>query len=504
MLFVLWVVAAQPRLGVPYQHEYPYRPQMRQSAFAVLAVASVPVGLALAWTLSRRRELGRRERWALVVIFVAGGLLLRLAASYSPRWFPGAELGWPFLWKSTEGAYASETGRVETVRSFLAGYADRLAASGTEEHPHRVHLDTHPPGIVLSIAAVESFCAARPGLAADIRDWFHRNLPTSQILTKRRAYVLRHPLAVSVTLALAAILLASLTPLAAYAFGRQFLGTEAAVIGAGLCALIPGTFLFSPSIDQVYPLCTLLLAAVALRAAKRRSLVWGLFAGLLLYAASFIHVAFGIVMVVLALAGLLGWFRTQEPGHHRARLLAAAYWRPVAGLLGGFFAPALLLRLWAGYPTLRVIWLCVRNNAGFYAEAGRTYWPWMLITPFEFALSLGIGTAMVLVVAWCLEAGRLVRHRAVHPRSALLLATGALLALMYLAGAARGEAARLWLLFIPLAMVAVVQYVWHRTANPRAVLAAVAGVQLVQTVALTVALDCGHTTTFFWNIMRQG
>jgi len=49
-----------------------------------------------------------------------------------------------------------------------------------------------------------------------------------------------------------------------------------------------------------------------------------------------------------------------------------------------------------------------------------------------------------------------------------------------------------------------VDTVWHRVRQPRAVLAAVAGVQLVQTVALAVALDWGHTTTFFWNIMQRG
>lgn len=503
-LFVIGVVTAQPRAGVQYQHEYPYRPQMRQSALSVLALIALPVGLALAWTLSRRRELGRREQWVLVAVITIGALLLRLGAAHYPRWFPGAEVGWPFLWKSTEGAYASDVRRVTTVRSFLSGYAGGLAASGTPGHPHRVHLDTHPPGILLGFAAVESFYDARPELAAAVRDWMHRNFPTSQTLTTQRAYALRHPLAVSVTMALGVIVLASLAPLAAYALARQFLCGEAAVVAAGLCALISGTFLFSPSIDQAYPLGTLLLAAVALRAAKRRSIVWGLATGLVLYVAAFVHVAFGLVMVVVALAGLLAWHRTQEPGSRELRRLAAACRRPTAGLLAGFFAPALLLRLWAGYPTLRVVWLCVRNNGRFYAEAGRTYWPWLPITPLEFALSFGVGAAIVFAVAWCIEVRGIVGRRVCSEGSALLLATGAVLGLLYVAGAARGEAARLWLIFMPLAMVAVVDAVWHRLGNPRAVLAAIAAVQLVQTVALAVALDWGHTTTFFWNIMQRG
>lgn len=503
-LLLLWVATAQPRLGVPRQHEYPYRPRARWSALNFLALMAVPAGLALAWTLTRHRELGRREQWLLVAAITVGCLILRFGAAYYTRSFPGAELGWPFLWKSTEGAYAAEVRRVATVRSFLGSYADQLAESGTPGRPHRVHLDTHPPGIVLGFVALESFYDARPKLAKDVADWTERNLPTSKFLTVRQAYAIRHPLAVAMTATLLSLVLASLMPLAAFATARQLLPGEPAVVATGLCALLTGTYLFSPSVDQVYPLLTLLLCATAVRAAARRSVLWGLATGLVLYGVAFVHVGFGLVMVVLALAALVAWREGSAEEGGGIRTLAAVCRRPAVGLLAGFLIPTLLLRLWAGYPTLRVIWLCARNNGRFYAEAGRTYWPWLPITPLEFVLSFGVGAAVVLVVGWLFEVRGVVRRRSLVGASSPLLVAGTVLAALYLAGAARGEAARLWLFLMPLAMLGVVDFLWQRLRDPRPVLAAVVGLQLVQVVVLPVVLDLAHTTTFFWNIVRPG
>lgn len=104
-----------------------------------------------------------------------------------------------------------------------------------------------------------------------------------------------------------------------------------------------------------------------------------------------------LVAGILALLGLLLW-RAAAP-HRPAREVA----RPLIGVVLGFLTPALILKVCLRYSTFRVIALCLRNNALFNAAEGRTYWLWVAVVPFEFALSLGFALGLVVAVGWLVE-----------------------------------------------------------------------------------------------------
>ncbi|NQT52012.1 hypothetical protein HQ576_08175 [bacterium] len=496
LVALLWVVAARPLLGVRLQHAYPYHPKPQRSAFLPLVLLGLPLA-AVPLLILGRLALTPRRAWALVIVLALSSLALRVGAATAPKVYPGAELALPCLWLNTEGAYAAEVRAARDAPRFLARYADLLDASATRAHARVHHPHVHPPAIILGFAALEALHDVSPGLRAAVERGCARWLPSTSLLRGVPLVPIRHGIAVSATAALLFIAVASLAPLLAFVATRRIWPLEAALAAAALTALVPGTYLFSPSIDQAYPTLTLLLCwlTVAMLASHRRRWLWGAALGVAFYAALFVHVGYGLVGGIIALMALLLW-RTRQPAVALGALVKA-HARPMAAAAAAFLALALAMRLAFGYQTFRVIALCLRNNARFNAQVGRTWWPWVGVVPFEFALSLGFALALLVAGAWLAEVGSCVRSRALRGRSAALLAVVAVMLALALLGINRGETARLWLFLTPLLVLGVVDALWRHAAPPYAILRAVAAVQVVQVILFAVFLDLGRTANFF-------
>jgi hypothetical protein len=139
-------------------------------------------------------------------------------------------------------------------------------------------------------------------------------------------------------------------------------------------------------------------------------------------------------------------------GHDAIRELRGGTRSPRQTLLwsacgfAGFFGPILLLRITEQLPMER-IWLWnYRNHAGFYDQFPRTYWQWLLVNPLELTIASGAP----IIIAALAGGRRLIAGRQWPPliRQAAFWGT-AVWGLLWLTGKNSGEAARLWLLFLP-------------------------------------------------------
>jgi hypothetical protein len=129
----------------------------------------------------------------------------------------------------------------------------------------------------------------------------------------------------------------------------------------------------------------------------------------------------------------------------RLQLLAGA--PPLRCLFGaavGFLVPTLLV-WWNCRLNLAVVWwLNYQNHAAFYAKYSRTYWQWLLVNPVE--LVFAAGWPLALLAASCLVV--LIRSRRLIDAPvavAVIVVWGSL----WLTGKNSGEAARLWIVFLP-------------------------------------------------------
>jgi hypothetical protein len=89
----------------------------------------------------------------------------------------------------------------------------------------------------------------------------------------------------------------------------------------------------------------------------------------------------------------------------------------------------------------------LKNHASFYSHHARTYVPWLLDSPAELALSLGLPLALVSLAGLCL----LLRERTWQ--TVWLLIPAGVWMLLGLSGKNMGEAARLWIFLMPYAVV---------------------------------------------------
>ena len=122
--------------------------------------------------------------------------------------------------------------------------------------------------------------------------------------------------------------------------------------------------------------------------------------------------------------------------------------------------------MWAAYDVNLVnVWRWnVINHAAFYNDPRftRTYWKWLLVNPFELALSVGLPIALLALVGFR-RSIQSVFSRSQAPRSqagawererngqriGTCCCIAVTIVLLWLSGKNSGEAARLWLFLMP-------------------------------------------------------
>ena len=268
----------------------------------------------------------------------------------------------------------------------------------------------------------------------------------------------------------------------------HLIGKQVPLFAATLAAFVPSVFLFEPSPDQSYALLAMFIWLFVYLALSRQSGVWAMLAGGTVYFGLFFSLVY---LVVVAMAGgcvLFALVRQDSPvGYLRGN------WRALARLLAygvlGFAVPMAAMGLFLGYDTTRVVTLCWRNHARFYdwEQFPRTYWKWLRVNPFELLIFAG-GSASALFLAalvseW--QKPRVQRRRQLNPYLwGFLLVMG----LLWLSGKNSGEAARLWMPFMPaLALVGLSAY--RQARWPNWVYTVLLGLQMLQLIVFRLSFD---------------
>ena len=120
---------------------------------------------------------------------------------------------------------------------------------------------------------------------------------------------------------------------------------------------------------------------------------------------------------------------------------------PVSCLIAavaGFVVPTLLIGWFARVNLFTVWWLNYQNHAGFYEHYSRTYWKWLLVNPVELSFAAG-GSVFLLAAASAVSLGKQRRSSLAMFAWSMLFVWG----MLWLTGKNSGEAARLWIVFLP-------------------------------------------------------
>jgi hypothetical protein len=324
------------------------------------------------------------------------------------------------------------------------------------------HVALSPPGLPMFYALLAQLLAAVPGAA----DALHRQFLPFQC----NNYTLLQFTPQEWASAVFGVLMpvwGALTALPMYAAGRR-LGVQNPVFVAGLWALVPAFAMFAGSWNTLYPL---LAVAAFWGLLVPRAWAW-LAAGILTGLLTFANLSVIPLGLLFGLYTLLACVAQQ--GYRGVR---QAVWM---GLWfgAGVALPWLLFYLASHITPLDIVHVAFEKHLGM--ERDPLVWLWM--HGWEWAL-LGALPAVIVVLAG------LRRQRMQAP--VLPVALVGALAILILSSTARGETGRVWLFFVPFALLAAGQMLPATTALYR--MAAAQAVLFVALAAAWVVMSAADT-----------
>lgn len=431
----------------------------------LLAVRAGWNRLGRAWCHSiRRLELGA---WliALVAMSFAWIWIVQEAAPQKNRL---GKTAFVLYYASSSGYFTKARYEDPKALELLARYEELMRERDV------LHVGTHPPGLFLAFQGLIVVCEMSPALSSflDITQPSSFREACDVIATNAARGNPSRPLLpldrrvlwLATLLVLAS---ASLVVLPLYSVVAATHGSQTAWLTAAFWPAVPAAAVFVPKSDVLYAFIGMLIVGLWLNAIKKRSMAFGLLAGLCAWCGLLCSLAF---LPVILFAMLASW-RSGSVGikihptagavapttsavdvkstDNEATLIKRASsppnlrW-PVLAAVVGFVIPTLILG-WLARVNLPVVWwLNYQNHAGFYQQYSRTYWKWLLINPLELGFAVG-WPVMVMALAMVVPLwGRRRMPFEMHV-SAMLVVLGVL----WVTGKNSGEAARLWIVFLP-------------------------------------------------------
>ncbi|MEI8017378.1 MAG: hypothetical protein WCH39_04210, partial [Schlesneria sp.] len=275
-----------------------------------------------------------------------------------------------------------------------------------------------------------------------------------------------------------------LTVIPLYGLLRRTCSIQAAWIGASLWPAIPTVAIFIPKSDTMFPLLGLSILWLWLTAWDKRSLIAAFFAGLMTWIGLLCSLAFLPVLLVAALMTLgkawlfplaKGFLSVNDPaGTHQSETIGFRHWLCVAAAGCGFVVPSICLWYTSNVNIFNVWLLNYRNHAGFYQQYSRTYWKWLLFNPLELSFAAGWPVAILALTAcwsvlcrshWRDDLTKSELHFTTE-KITVIISILFVWGLLWLTGKNSGEAARLWIMFVPwLIWLAMIQFDEFATRN---------------------------------------
>ena len=256
-------------------------------------------------------------------------------------------------------------------------------------------------------------------------------------------------LATSAVLAFLTWLALILAAIPCYLLGRELGGAGTGLKAAAVFLMVPAAHSFAFQLDAFYPLpaaLALYLTVVALRSSPARATFLGLATGLLVGLALFFNFnQLALLVLILLMAGACGL--RDDPKQQKAALLFGTVL--VTTLLSG--GAALLSSGLDPGQVLRLGWLDA--HIGYVGH--RPWGVWALWNPVAFLLFLGIPASLLLISRIRENLAAAVKERTSALRgNGLAVPFLVFILLLDLSGANRGgEVERLWMLFMPAAVV---------------------------------------------------
>ena len=351
---------------------------------------------------------------------------------------------WVVWYRATQGYYAEARFVANDDPQYLAKYTERLKEGDV------LHFGTHPPGFVMLHRTIIRFIAKSP----KIQSWLLKYQPQSvrdaldvlaETNVKSATPITDLDRAALWGSSLLAALAAMTTVAPLFCLLRRTCSREAAWRLVCLWPLVPALAVFHPVSDLWMPLLATLFLATWCRAWSRRSGLFAVLAGGVMWLGMNLTLAMLPVAFLAAMWTIADFLFAEANDSMPTRMKSLAIC--VVSALSTFVALTMFLQ-WMTDLNLVTVWTQnFKNHAGFYAQYTRTYRDWVLVNPLELALAVGMPVFLLAVSSWIKGTrGSLRTSRSLASFRLWCLVT---LLVLWLSGKNSGEAARLWIFLMP-------------------------------------------------------
>jgi hypothetical protein len=460
-VMVMWLHSPMLPLGVPGEWSWPpiswtdaHRWAWISNLILAAAITGIVAGTSRFLSPSRaaRSTTATRAAVSAIVMTVALGWWFHLLASVPG---PFGLLRSPFVlfYPRMTGYYQAARHPPENARDYLRSYERTLKElKGPERY---LHLGTHPPGLILFSRGIQSLTASSPALVRaleatmpePIRD-ANETIKTESTLS-RRDFTREDAAALWFITLLTMLSTAGCIPLLAILLRAAGHSERSALRWSALWMFTPAVAVFLPKDDILFAFASLLAGVLWIRALDLDSRWRAALAGVVCFTGLFFSLAFIPVMLWLTIATIWRWWNedrtaraSEAPPVRTVKPRAGALAAGLAGVLIPIFV------LLAGFETNIVsIWRQnLQNHAEFYQHNDRSYGKWLVANVGELMFATGPAVFVIAIAGVVL----LRRSHAPEDQRSKLGAAGLLvLAALWLSGKNMGEAARLWIAFLP-------------------------------------------------------
>jgi len=444
----------KPPLGVKGEWEWRYIKEplsLREAAIPFILIALLLLLLIIFMRNFEKRS--RKEEALFLAILFILSLLFQLSltslVTEGLQQFP-AVIYFPFI----SGYFTQADREIKELDKFLANYDVYIA--GLPEG----HLGAHPPGLAIYYWSLINLYKKSPRLTGGILRLvggkFDRVFQEIERAPGGRKIGGPQRAAIWTAIFLAMLAVAS-APILLYLLARRISSKKTALFAAAFTAFIPGLFLFSPRSDVFFPLIAITIYLLTLEALRRKSPLWGFFAGLVFFLGAMLRLSFFVISALVFFYLLLQLFSAIGEGKPAAGRLLRSWIKPVIGILIGFFLLIIVLKFATGFNAFKVWRICYGRQSPLTSGIQRTYWKWMLYSPFEFACFLGIPISVLFLRSLIFQGKKLlIKSFARRPEEAYLFSFIVTILLLYFSGKTLSEVGRLWIFLMPFATIPAV------------------------------------------------
>lgn len=244
------------------------------------------------------------------------------------------------------------------------------------------------------------------------------------------------------------IFLANLAVIPLFFVSKLLYGTKAAYRATAIYPLIPSVLLFYPLIDSFLPLFTVTSLYFFIRALKMESKASMFFSGFILFLGLFFSLTFiPVILFFIILYVDTLW---------KKRKLSIINFKPAILFFTGLILPIGLLAI-AGLNFVEMTLKIMQFHE--LAQSGRGYVIWLFYNLYDFLIFMGIPVGILTLVMFYKNTHPMKKIKNYKKVDPIFIAFSIMLLSLLITGAVRAETGRIWLPFVPLLLLPVVNFI---------------------------------------------